>query len=58
MGGRRGKIPDLLYALTTSERGELSARNAALDWLLRLSPSPHPRSKNDLDAALAEERDW
>lgn len=58
MGGRREKISDLLSACTTSERGVLSARNAALDWLLRLSPSPHPRSKKVLDAALAEERDW
>jgi PHD/YefM family antitoxin component YafN of YafNO toxin-antitoxin module len=31
---------------------------SALQWLLALSPSTSPRSKAEIDAELAAERDW
>ncbi len=34
------------------------AEASALQWLLALPPSTSPRSKAEIDAELATERDW
>ena len=34
------------------------AEASALQWLLALPPSTNPRSKAEIDAELAAERDW
>lgn len=40
------------------EQAVTSARITVLQWLLDLSVVAQARSKQEIDAALAEERDW
>ena len=39
-------------------QAQVVPESTALQWLLELPVAPRPRPKQEIDAALAEERDW